>query len=60
LVNDISDLVSGNLYVATNKEKLRNCKYFGPEDFGISRPSNRSADGAIENRKLFTQLIEYI
>ena len=51
-MKDISELVSGNLYVATNKEKLRNCKYFGPEDFGITaRPSRRSADDEMDNRK---------
>lgn len=36
LITEPQQLLSGNSYVATNKEKFKRFEYFPPEDFGIS------------------------
>jgi len=36
-----SQLISGNSYVAANKERFKRCEYFTPQDFGASPKLNR-------------------
>ena len=41
-IKDVQQLVNGNSYVATNKERFKRCEYFSPEEFGISpRPMRK-------------------
>lgn len=33
-----AQLISGNCYVAANKEKFKKCEYFSPQDFNSVSP----------------------
>ena len=45
-VKNIEELETGCLYVATNKEKFKRCKYFTPEEFGIAARPFRKTQSA--------------